>query len=139
MTIILLKYILKVIIINIFKNITPREYYASSKIGSIIRGYLARLYCNELLRQIHAAIVIQRLIRGKLGRIKWMREYWLKLSVVKSRHALVVKLKQLSSNYYVVTISFEYELANSSTFKNYSNRTDYTTRIQNTRGLERNV
>ena len=31
-------------------------------------------------------------MRGKLGRIKWMKAYWLSKSVVKSKTALIVSI-----------------------------------------------
>eukprot|EP01041_Mallomonas_annulata_P008158 gene8158-16774_t len=69
---------------------TSRLYYAASKIQALIRGFLARRLCAELLRQIHAAIIIQRTMRGKLGRMRWMNEFWSRQSVVKSKHALAL-------------------------------------------------
>mmetsp|Transcript_10907 Transcript_10907/g.16624 ORF Transcript_10907/g.16624 Transcript_10907/m.16624 type:complete len:1070 (-) Transcript_10907:229-3438(-) len=65
-----------------------REYYASARIQGIIRGFLARLIFKEKLRIFRAVILIQKLLRGKLGRIKWMREYWKSKSVVRSATAL---------------------------------------------------
>ena len=65
-----------------------RFKYALCRIQGLIRGYLARLKFKELLILWRAAIVIQRVMRGKLGRIRWMKLYWLKTSVVKSDTAL---------------------------------------------------
>lgn len=65
-----------------------RLFYCASKINAIVRGYLDRLFCHKLLRKLRAAKVIQRLIRGKLGRIQWQREYWKSLSVVHTPEAL---------------------------------------------------
>jgi hypothetical protein len=67
-----------------------REYYAASRINAIIRGFLARLLFQEKIRVYRATIILQKLIRGKLGRIRWMRAYWLSKSVVKSKTALAV-------------------------------------------------
>ena len=65
-----------------------RCYYASARIQSIVRGFLDRLLVKELLREIRAVYLINRIMRGKLGRLKWMREYWKQRSVVKSDNAL---------------------------------------------------
>lgn len=69
-----------------------REYYAASRINGIVRGYLDRLLCKELMRLFRATTLIQRVLRGKLGRLKWIREYWRMRSVVRSNTALVVSV-----------------------------------------------
>lgn len=65
-----------------------REYYAASRIQGIVRGYLDRLVCMKIRKYIRALKLIQRIMLGKLGRIRWKREYWRSLSVVKSDPAL---------------------------------------------------
>lgn len=67
-----------------------RKFYAASKIGALVRGYLDRLLCNRLRRRLRAIRTIQRIILGKLGRLRWKREYWRSVSVVKSDTALQV-------------------------------------------------
>ncbi len=69
-----------------------REFYAASKIGALIRGYLDRLLCSRLRRRLRAIRTIQRIILGKLGRLRWKREYWRSVSVVKSDMALQVTI-----------------------------------------------
>lgn len=71
------------------KIILAREYYAASRINAIIRGFLGRLIYKEKIRIYRATLIIQKLMRGKLGRIKWMKAYWLSKSVVKSKTALI--------------------------------------------------
>jgi hypothetical protein len=67
-----------------------REFYAASKIGALIRGFLDRLLCNRLKKRLRAIRTIQRIILGKIGRLRWKREYWRSVSVVKSDTALQV-------------------------------------------------
>lgn len=74
---------------------SAKRYYAASRLQGIVRGFLVRLFCKELRRELHALMIIQRVMRGKLGRIKWMREYWKSISVVKSYEALM-ELKKRS-------------------------------------------
>ncbi len=76
------------------KITNARLFYAASKINALVRGFLDRQLCKRLLRKLRAVKVIQRLIRGKLGRIRWQREYWKQLSVVKSPEALEEILKR---------------------------------------------
>ena len=78
------------------------EYYAASRINGIVRGYLDRILCKGLMRIFRATMLIQRLIRGKLGRMKWMREYWRMRSVVRSDTALVVRNKTMNSIKFLV-------------------------------------
>ena len=63
-------------------------HYAASRLQGIVRGFLARLLCNELKQELRALKTIQRVMRGKIGRNKWMRHYWLAIAVVKSPEAL---------------------------------------------------
>jgi len=65
-----------------------KQYYGSSRIQGIVRGYLARLRCKILLFEYRAGGLIVKIARGKLGRLRWMREYWKSISVVKSPEAL---------------------------------------------------
>jgi hypothetical protein len=73
------------------KLVLAREYYAASRINGIVRGYLDRILCRGLMRIFRATMLLQRLFRGKLGRMRWMREYWRMRSVVRSNTALVVR------------------------------------------------
>jgi hypothetical protein len=73
-----------------------RQFYAAAKIQSLIRGVLTRFAYAELRERDKAVRLIQRIVRGKLGRVRWMREYWRSLSVVKSEPALVELLKRSS-------------------------------------------
>lgn len=57
---------------------------------AIVRGFLDRVYCKKLRREAKAIRLIQRVMRGKLGRLRWKREYWKSLSIVKSESALQV-------------------------------------------------
>jgi hypothetical protein len=68
-----------------------REFFAASKIAALIRGYLDRLLCNRLKKRLRAIRTIQRIILGKIGRLRWKREYWRSVSVVKSDSALQVQ------------------------------------------------
>lgn len=65
-----------------------KRYYSASRLQGIVRGFLVRLFAKELRRELHALLTIQRVFRGKLGRMRWMREYWRSISVVKSPQAL---------------------------------------------------
>ncbi|RYG64650.1 hypothetical protein EON64_13530, partial [archaeon] len=65
-----------------------REFYAASRISALIRGFLDRIACKRLRRYYKAVRLIQRLMKGKLGRMRWQREYWRSISVVKSDYAL---------------------------------------------------
>lgn len=85
---------LKVYAIKETKLIQARRYYAAAKIQGLVRGFLSRLEFYELKRTYRAVVHIQRFIRGKLGRIRWQREYWKSLSVVKSNTALQVLLER---------------------------------------------
>ena len=67
-----------------------REWYAISKIQALVRGFLDRIYCRKLMREARAIKLVQRLLRGKLGRLRWKREYYKSLSIVKSDSALKV-------------------------------------------------
>eukprot|EP01031_Cornospumella_fuschlensis_P040384 gene40384-49216_t len=71
-----------------------REYYAASRISALIRGFLDRIACRRLRRLNKAIRLIQRLMKGKLGRMRWQREYWRSISVVKSDFALQEILKR---------------------------------------------
>lgn len=68
--------------------IKAREYYAASKIQAIVKGYLDRLLCTRKRRHLRTVKLIQRIFLGKLGRMRWKREYWRSISVVKSDSAL---------------------------------------------------
>ena len=65
-----------------------REYYAASKLQAIVKGYLDRLLCERKRRYLRTIKLIQRIFHGKLGRMRWKREYWRAMSVVKSDTAL---------------------------------------------------
>lgn len=71
-----------------------KQHYASCRIQGIVRGFLARVLFKELLAEYRAANKIQRIMLGKLGRMKWMREYWISISVVKSPEALAELVKR---------------------------------------------
>ncbi len=71
-----------------------KQYYASCRIQGVVRGFLARCKVSELLEKFRALKVIQRVMKGKLGRIMWMREYWKSISVVKSPEALTELIKR---------------------------------------------
>ena len=77
-----------------FYIIQSREYYAAARIQGIIRGFLDRLIVKDLLAERRAIVTIQKVIRGKLGRMKWMKEYWRTKSVVKSDMALEALLER---------------------------------------------
>jgi hypothetical protein len=61
-----------------------RAHYAASRIQGIIRGFLDRIFFREESTRRLSAIKIQSLIRGRFGRKRWMREYWLLKAVVKT-------------------------------------------------------
>ena len=67
-----------------------RQYYAAARIQGLIRGFLARILFKKLQREYRAVLMIQKLVRGRFGRAKWMREYNKSISVVKSETALQV-------------------------------------------------
>ena len=69
-------------------------YYAASRISGIVRGFLARFHYRELLQRRDATIVLQSLVRGRLGRVRWMMYFWLDKSVVKSVPALKILLER---------------------------------------------
>jgi hypothetical protein len=71
-----------------------REYYSASRISGLIKGFLARVIYRELLEELHATRVIQRVMRGKLGRMRWAYEYWKSISVVKSNEALAAIIER---------------------------------------------
>jgi hypothetical protein len=56
----------------------------------------------DLKARLRATITIQRVARGKLGRLKWKRIYWWKLAVVKSEEALKVSI----ASYFISCIYF---------------------------------
>jgi hypothetical protein len=47
-----------------------------------------RILCKRLLKRHRAILTVQRLLRGKIGRMRFKREYWRSLSIVKSDFAL---------------------------------------------------
>jgi len=65
-----------------------KQYYGSARIQGIARGFLARVRCKLLLLEYRAGGLLVRIARGKLGRMRWMMEYWKSISVVKSPEAL---------------------------------------------------
>jgi len=65
-----------------------KVFYASARIQGIIRGFLARFHYKDLLIRRDATVTLQSLVRGRLGRKRWMIMYWLAQSVVKSLPAL---------------------------------------------------
>ena len=66
-----------------------REHLACARIQGVIRGFLSRLLAAQLRIIRKAVILLQSLLRGRLGRKRWMYEYWKKISVVKSNEALI--------------------------------------------------
>ena len=44
-----------------------REYYAASRVQSIVRGFLDRLVCSKRRRYLRAVRLIQKVMKGKLG------------------------------------------------------------------------
>jgi hypothetical protein len=73
-----------------------KQYYASCRIQGIVRGFLARFIAQDKMARYRAGQLLQRIMRGKLGRLRWMREYWKSISVVKSPEALVELIKRSS-------------------------------------------
>jgi hypothetical protein len=73
-----------------------REYYAASKIQAIVKGFLDRILCARKRKYLKTIQLIQRIFLGKLGRMRWKREYWRSLSVVKSDTALA-EIRERSS------------------------------------------
>ncbi|KAJ1399046.1 hypothetical protein B484DRAFT_406462, partial [Ochromonadaceae sp. CCMP2298] len=65
-----------------------REYYAASKVQALVTGYLDRLICKRKRAYLRTIQLLQRIMQGKLGRIRWKREYYRSVSVVKSDKAL---------------------------------------------------
>lgn len=65
-----------------------RVYYAASKICALVRGFLDRIIARRERQYYRAIKIIQRVMKGKLGRIRWKREYWRSISVVKSDESL---------------------------------------------------
>ena len=76
------------------KLINLKRFYAASKLQALARGVLTRILYKELQIENQAVRKIQKVIRGKLGRIRWMKQYWMSLSVVKSEHALQVRTEK---------------------------------------------
>ena len=65
-----------------------KKEYACARIQGLIRGFLDRLVAAQKRLERHAAGTINALLRGRLGRKRWMYEYWKKISVVKSEDGL---------------------------------------------------
>jgi hypothetical protein len=65
-----------------------RIHYAATKMNALVRGYLDRIICRRLRLRARAIRLIQKVMKGKLGRIRWRKEYWRALSIVKSENAL---------------------------------------------------
>lgn len=65
-----------------------RVHYAASKVCALVRGFLDRIVVRNRRKYFRAIGLIQRVIKGKLGRIRWKREYWRSISVVKSDASL---------------------------------------------------
>lgn len=61
-----------------------------AKIQALIRGFLDRVFCKKLRREARAVRLLQRIIRGKLGRIRFKIAYWRSLSIVKTDSGLQV-------------------------------------------------
>ena len=83
--------------------ILRREFYAACKMQSIVRGFLDRILCSKKRKFKRAVELISRIMKGKLGRMKWRKEYWRSKSVVKSDRAL--KVLRENSNF-IFIISF---------------------------------
>jgi hypothetical protein len=81
---------------KLFKDYTNHElkityarvYYAATRINALVRGFLDRIICRRLHLRRRATSLIQKVMKGKLGRIRWRKEYWRSLSIVKSDNAL---------------------------------------------------
>eukprot|EP00606_Chrysophyceae_sp_TOSAG23-5_P000211 GSChrysophyteH2.ASY1.ANO1.1439.1 assembled CDS len=71
-----------------------KQHYASCRIQGIVRGFLARIHTRNLLVEFRAGSLICKIARGKLGRMRWMLEYWKSISVVKSPEALDALLER---------------------------------------------
>ena len=71
-----------------------KQHYASCRIQGIVRGFLARIHARNLLVEFRAGSLICKIARGKLGRMRWMLEYWKSISVVKSAEALDALLER---------------------------------------------
>ncbi len=71
-----------------------KQHYASCRIQGIVRGFLARIMARQMLVEYRAGNILRRVARGKLGRMKWMLEYWKSISVVKSPEALEALLER---------------------------------------------
>jgi hypothetical protein len=67
-----------------------REHHAASRIQGIVRGYLSRQKFMFLVIRLRACLTIQRIVRGRLGRKRWWKFYYLRTAVVKSDTALQV-------------------------------------------------
>lgn len=70
------------------KILNARVFYAASKINALVRGFLDRVLANKLRKYHRAMALIQRIMKGKIGRLKWRREFWRSISIVKSDMAL---------------------------------------------------
>eukprot|EP01038_Epipyxis_sp_PR26KG_P015950 gene15950-21643_t len=71
-----------------------KEYYAASRLQGLVKGFLARIVTRKMRLYKQSLELIQRGIRGKLGRMKWKREYWRSMSIVKSDTALEEIIKR---------------------------------------------
>ena len=71
-----------------------RKHRAASRIQGLIKGFLSRLLAAQLRLEYKCTLVIQSLVRGFLGRKRWMYEYWKKISVVKSKQGLADLLER---------------------------------------------
>lgn len=67
---------------------SKRRDIAATIINAVAKGYLARVWYRILKEEIKATVTIQKVMRGKLGRMRWLKFYYLSISVVKSDSAL---------------------------------------------------
>ena len=73
----------------------PRRYYAAARVQGLIRGFLSRLETKVRRAEYRAALRIQKIMRGRQGKKRWLAEFWRNEAVVKTESALEVRPLEL--------------------------------------------
>lgn len=72
------------------KPVVHRRYYAAARMQGLIRGFLSRLNTKIKRAEYRAALRIQKILRGRQGKKRWLDEFWRSEAVVKTPSALEV-------------------------------------------------
>lgn len=71
-----------------------KEEFAATHLAALVRGFLARCVFRRHIIEKKAAVSVQRIVRGLIGRRKWKKEFYKSVSVVKSAFALELLLSR---------------------------------------------